>query len=67
MCFSALRTKPANTGSLSFLSLGASKDEGLALALAVVNGATGWPLQAKVTGPKWWPWGRLGGGRCSQA
>ena len=38
---SALQTKPPNSGSLSFLSLGASKDEGLALALAAVNGATG--------------------------
>lgn len=41
MYFSALRTKPPNSGSLSFLSLGASKDEGLALVLAAVNGATG--------------------------
>lgn len=36
----ALRTYPPKSGSSSFLSLGASKDEGLALALAAVNGAT---------------------------
>lgn len=38
--FSALWTKPPNNGSLSFLLLGASKDEGLALVLAAVNEAT---------------------------
>lgn len=49
----AMQTLPPHIGSWPILSVGANKNEQLALTLAVVNGAKESPRRAEPKAPSW--------------